>query len=260
MFLPNCISSSPFLILLHLYFISILLCPNFTLLSMFPSCHENSEELMMQGDEEISTTLYLSILNRYMNSHVCEMCEYRTTQEFRCTSGHRFGRTRVRGNFPELRMISGTGVVFFLQWLRSSFSACCSLGLMMWFIISKEISRNWDQAATLTLSLCRKAAGWTRRHLLSSRLFVSVFIFLCHSSPSHISLFLSVLRCQKTVKIHVGTGKAQHVQAKVGVRRCSLLQCVLVGWEWATARGVIVVALESLVELEFLLPEGWKLH
>lgn len=104
-----------------------------------------------------------------------------------------------------------------------SFAVCCYLGLMMWFVISKESSRNWDQAATLwnkTLSLCRKAAGETWRHLFSSRLFVSVFIFLCHSSPSHISLFLSILTCQKTVKILMGTGKAQHVQAKVeGVRK-----------------------------------------
>lgn len=105
MFLPNCISSSPFLILLHLYFRSILLCPNFTLSSRFPSCCENSEELMVQRDEEISTTLSLSILNRYMRSHVCEMCKYMATQEFRCTSGHRFSRIRVRENFPELHMI-----------------------------------------------------------------------------------------------------------------------------------------------------------
>lgn len=50
---------------------------------------------MIQRDEEISTTFYLSILNRYMKSQISEVCKYMTTQEFKCTSGHRFGRTRV---------------------------------------------------------------------------------------------------------------------------------------------------------------------
>lgn len=114
---------------------------------MFPSCLEHNEELTIQRDEEISTTLYLSILNRSMRSQVCEMCKYTATQEFRCTSD-------TGSAEPELEKIF-LSYVWSLQWSGLSCAAvkvqlCCTLlGLMIWFIISKEISRNWDQSATL---------------------------------------------------------------------------------------------------------------
>lgn len=81
----------------------------------------------------------------------------------------------------------------------------------------KGVSRNWDQAATLQNRRLSHCAGKLQDKLggiLIFQIFCISLIFLCHSS-SYISLFLSILRCQKIVEIHVETGKAQDVQGKV---------------------------------------------
>lgn len=115
-----------------------------------------------------------------------------------------------------------SGVVFCVQWLRSSFAACCYLGLMMWFIISKEISRNWDHAAALWNRRLSHCAG-KLQDKLGGIFYLPDCLYLssCFCNYSHVSLFLSIVRRQKTVKIHVETGKAQHVQAKVESVRMS---------------------------------------
>lgn len=137
---------------------------------------------------EIRTTLCLSILNRDMRSHLCEMHEYITTQEFRCTSGHKFSRATCD--------LCG-GVVLFVQWLGSSFAACCYLGLMMWFIISKEFlgteirQQHYRAEDSLTVQeSCRinLEAFWSSRFLYQSNFslsfFFSHFIFLVYFEMS----------------------------------------------------------------------------
>lgn len=121
-----------------------------------------------------------------------------------------------------------------------SVAVCCYLGLMMWFVISKESSRNWDQAATLwnkTFTVQESC----RRNLEGSFLIQIVCIRL-HFSLSFFSFshftFLVYLDMSENCENPHGNrespacpGKGRRCQE---VSRCSWLQCMLVGWEWAT--------------------------
>lgn len=155
-----------------------------------------------------------------------------------------------------------SGVVYFVQQLRSSFAACCSLGLMMWFIISKEISRNWDQAAILQKTLQESCRINLKASFIFQIVFISLHFSLSFFSFSHFTFLVSwdVRKQWKSTRNLESPACPDKGRKCQEVSRCSQLWCLLIGWEWATAYKVIVVALEYLVELGFLLPEGWKLH
>lgn len=73
------------------------------------------------------------IFNKYMRCININSCRHSDGQ----VNEHRFGRTRVKKKIFLSYMWSLQWRGCFLLQLMSSFAACCYLGLMMWFIISK---------------------------------------------------------------------------------------------------------------------------
>lgn len=121
------------------------------------------------------------------------MCKYMTTQEFKCTSGHRFGRTRVSRTQSSWATCGlCTGVVFCVPWLRSSFAARCCLGVMMWFIISKETLETEISQQHHGTEDCLTVQESCRINLEASFIFQIASVFLFLSLFSHFTFLVSL--------------------------------------------------------------------
>lgn len=111
------------------------------------------------------------------------MHKYKAMQEFRCASGHRFGRTRIREHLPELC------VIFTVKWLVSAavnVQLCCMLllgidGVIYHFKGTEMRQQHWRTENSLALQES------CRINLEASFIFQLVYISL-HFSLSFFSI------------------------------------------------------------------------